>query len=136
MTPDELSPSELISKFMGLQPSQISREYEKRNIERLGIVGWRNGYSKIVNKIANTERKLIDSDNSAERKKLEEELKELNLELVRFAKSVGKPIDKNFWSGVRESKRNHYRNAHNPDIPTKRHKTVEYDIIEMLYERD
>lgn len=135
MSADQLKPQQLMAKFMGFQPSQISREYEKRNVERLGATGWRYGYDRIINNIARqtTKRqKALNEGKSTE--DFDAEIKNLYKELAEFALEANRRPDRDFWNGVRKSVNNRVQNAFYPDVPIREQKGIDYGLLELLYE--
>jgi hypothetical protein len=135
MTPEEITPMDRLKKFFGFQPSQMSREYEKRNAERLGQYGWLQGKTRIVNRIANKQMELAKASTEKDKDQINEDIDELYEDLVKYVTAAGKTPDRDFWRGVQKGIDNHLINADLPDYPLKESDVVEYDILELLYER-
>jgi hypothetical protein len=134
-----LSPMELFYKAFGIQPSQITREYEKRNAERLGTVGWRLGYDRHVNRIATKTHELMlarEAGDTAEIRKLKENIDKEYEKLYAFAKSVGKNTDKAFQTGINRSVDNKIMNRRFPDIPKKQSELVDQELLNLIYEKE
>jgi hypothetical protein len=139
MTPEEWSPMHALLKSFGIQPSQLAREYEKRNAERLGAFGYRQGKNKLVNKIAIATAKMVEARKEGDSENYviyKQEVKDLYKKLYAFSKKSGETLDGSWRSGVKRSVNNHLANAKNPDIPVRTYKTVDQDLLNYLYEED
>ena len=137
MTADEISPQMQLSKALGFQPSQLSREYEKRNVERLQGTGWRMGYDRRIGNLARdiyerNQKEAAGEDTSTLEKNITKQYKEL----YAFAAKVGKVTDKDFTSSVRTALNKRLANAYYPDVPNREQETVDYGVLDLLYERD
>lgn len=135
MTPQDIGPQEMLVKAFGFQPSQVSREYEKRNAERLGSMGWRTGYNRYTLKIARAQQEAIKlAEEGRDTTKQQAKIRELYKDLADFAVGAGVPVTRDFWQGANTSISNKVMNALHPDIPKKESKAVDQGILNLLYE--
>jgi hypothetical protein len=141
MTPEEWTMPQRIAKMFGFQPSQLSREYEKRNAERLGVYGYRLGKTRLVNKIGEKRRELVEARNEKDWTKAQEikkEIKDLYKKLYKYSRKANEVTDGSWRDGVRRSINTHMMNAKHPDRPIKDYKVLkkDKDLRDYLYERD
>lgn len=135
MTPQDIGPQEMLVKAFGFQPSQVSREYEKRNAERLGSMGWRTGYNRYTLKIARAQQEAIKlAEEGRDTTKQQAKIRELYKDLADFAVGAGVPVTRDFWQGANTSIKNKVMNTLYPDIPKKESKAVDQGILNLLYE--
>jgi len=137
MTPDEITPGMQMSKFMGFQPSQVSREYEKRNVERLQGLGWKFGYDRRLGSISRkihqrNELELAGKDTA----RLDRVIANMYEDLYKFAAEAGKKTDRDFNSTVRSGIKRRLVNTAAPDVPAREQETVNYGELDLLYERE
>jgi len=126
-----------VKKALGFQPSQVSREYEKRAVERLQGTGWRFGYDRRINKLARTihERNKMEAEGE-DITGIMEDISQQYKDLYQFAGDAGKRLDREFSSSVRESPKRRLGNAMAPDAIQRVQENVDYNILNVLYERE
>ena len=137
MTPEEITPYQRAMKSLGFQPSQWTREYEKRNAERLGAHGHKAAQNRYVKKIGNEileRNEALKSNDKKRADKHQENIDELYKDLYEFARKNGIQTSSSWRKGLNTSINNFVKNRINPDVPTRKSPNVDYNILDLLYE--
>lgn len=140
MTPEEFSVGQAALKAFGFQPAQVSRESEKRWVERLGSTGYRNTYNRYTSKLADLTKQRIQANKQNDIKRVNELSDELMAErrkLAAFASKVG-ILDRAFWKDVNTAVSKKLNSMYFPDVPRQRVPQVERErpFLEAFFEKE